>query len=427
MKRGHRSGGSGGGGGRGKRPRQREDTCDGGSHRGEDRPAAGPVASLGAIKGRQAVLATCYDGKEGRATKELLNILNAQADLLYPAETTVGNSIGGNSSSDIGGAGGGGSGSSSSDVVGSGTHSEDGGGGCDDDAALSIEEQIRREVLELRAGSGEHARFVPVRTDTRGVVAACVLDAGIDVSRLLSAAFVEIRRTRQRQCRFLVRLSPMTATCYAALEDVVRTAGPLLVAALPPLPLGPAAPGTTPGAAALASAMGTGVKTATNVAPSDAAENSDAMPVRPGRDSVSESAPASPMATAAASGSGAASEAARALHPAAGAATTAAGAAKEPAAAATAPAAPKAAAPTEAPPDGSRRFRIDLHRRSTGPERVAVITALAALVPPCHRVDLGNPEVTVIVEMIRGLCGVSVVTDFVENCRYSVRQLQEDL
>ena len=58
-------------------------------------------------------------------------------------------------------------------------------------------------------------------------------------------------------------------------------------------------------------------------------------------------------------------------------------------------------------------YAVRLQRRSAaGFPKDAAVRALAALVPPQHTVSLGAPEVTILVEVFKSLCGVAVVPGY---------------
>mmetsp|Transcript_7455 Transcript_7455/g.22049 ORF Transcript_7455/g.22049 Transcript_7455/m.22049 type:complete len:321 (+) Transcript_7455:551-1513(+) len=60
-----------------------------------------------------------------------------------------------------------------------------------------------------------------------------------------------------------------------------------------------------------------------------------------------------------------------------------------------------------------RSYAVVVKRRNAEEfPKEAAVKALAALVPPQHPVDLKSPEVTILVEVFKGLCGVSVVPGF---------------
>jgi tRNA acetyltransferase TAN1 len=64
---------------------------------------------------------------------------------------------------------------------------------------------------------------------------------------------------------------------------------------------------------------------------------------------------------------------------------------------------------------GEVKFSVDCERRAHAPdlERIDVIHAFAFSIPqPPYKVDLNNPEKTVLVNVVKGTCGASVVRDY---------------
>ncbi|MCL7045793.1 hypothetical protein MKW94_008844 [Papaver nudicaule] len=62
-------------------------------------------------------------------------------------------------------------------------------------------------------------------------------------------------------------------------------------------------------------------------------------------------------------------------------------------------------------------------RANTGIDRMKIITAVAKSVPEPHKVDLSNPDKTIIVEICKTLCCIGVVEKYKELSKYNLRQL----
>ncbi|XP_008800257.1 THUMP domain-containing protein 1 homolog isoform X2 [Phoenix dactylifera] len=62
-------------------------------------------------------------------------------------------------------------------------------------------------------------------------------------------------------------------------------------------------------------------------------------------------------------------------------------------------------------------------RANTGIERMAIINAVAKSVPQPHKVDLSNPDKTIIVQIVKTICLVGVVERYKELSKYNLRQL----
>eukprot|EP00055_Hartaetosiga_balthica_P008568 m.32347 g.32347 ORF g.32347 m.32347 type:complete len:283 (+) comp6378_c2_seq1:123-971(+) len=78
----------------------------------------------------------------------------------------------------------------------------------------------------------------------------------------------------------------------------------------------------------------------------------------------------------------------------------------------------------------STTFKIHLKRRfHDGLERDEVIEAIAQAlndVCPHHKADLNNPDIVVVVEIIKGIACLSVVDNFVKYHRYNLHETQKD-
>ncbi|PKA58575.1 hypothetical protein AXF42_Ash008862 [Apostasia shenzhenica] len=62
-------------------------------------------------------------------------------------------------------------------------------------------------------------------------------------------------------------------------------------------------------------------------------------------------------------------------------------------------------------------------RSNTGIERMTIINAVAKSVPQPHKVDLKNPDKTIIVQIAKTICMVGVVERYKELAKYNLRQL----
>lgn len=238
-----------------KRPRDEQD-CGEGGHTSEEeqrpkKPRRAAVINLGNVKGHQAVVGTCDIRNDRQATAELVDLLNAVADDMYPAHAEA-------EEDEAGSEGGGATAPGASVTVTNSTEKENSGGGDGAETkkpALSatattaaeaagagattaapeksVEEMIREEAAELR--STKTHRFKSVNTSVKGVVMVCVMDSKIDIVRLVDALFDEIRTTKTRRSRFLERVTPLQVTAYSELEAFKEAAKPIVSAGLPPV------------------------------------------------------------------------------------------------------------------------------------------------------------------------------------------------
>ncbi|KAL4852951.1 THUMP domain-containing protein 1 [Chlorella vulgaris] len=70
------------------------------------------------------------------------------------------------------------------------------------------------------------------------------------------------------------------------------------------------------------------------------------------------------------------------------------------------------------------QYAVAFDARAAPPlDRMAVIDAFASRVPAPHKVNLGAPQKTILVNLVKAVCGVAVVDRFKELCRYNVRTL----
>ncbi|KAM1116531.1 hypothetical protein TB2_006920 [Malus domestica] len=62
-------------------------------------------------------------------------------------------------------------------------------------------------------------------------------------------------------------------------------------------------------------------------------------------------------------------------------------------------------------------------RANTGIDRMKIINAVAKSVPAPHKVDLNNPDKTIVVEICRTICMIGVVDKYKQLAKYNLRQL----
>lgn len=62
-------------------------------------------------------------------------------------------------------------------------------------------------------------------------------------------------------------------------------------------------------------------------------------------------------------------------------------------------------------------------RANTGIDRMKIINAVAKAVPGPHKVDLNNPDKTIVVEIVKTICLIGVVDKYKELAKYNLRQL----
>ncbi|KAL1538936.1 THUMP domain-containing protein 1 isoform X2 [Salvia divinorum] len=62
-------------------------------------------------------------------------------------------------------------------------------------------------------------------------------------------------------------------------------------------------------------------------------------------------------------------------------------------------------------------------RANTGINRAKVIDAVAKCVPSIHKVDLANPDISIMVQIVKTVCLIGVVEKYKEFAKYNLRQL----
>ncbi|KAK4408297.1 THUMP domain-containing protein 1 [Sesamum angolense] len=62
-------------------------------------------------------------------------------------------------------------------------------------------------------------------------------------------------------------------------------------------------------------------------------------------------------------------------------------------------------------------------RANTGIDRSKVIDAVAKSVPSLHKVDLANPDINIVVQIVKTVCLIGVVEKYKELAKYNIRQL----
>ncbi|XVF04787.1 hypothetical protein REPUB_Repub05bG0115400 [Reevesia pubescens] len=62
-------------------------------------------------------------------------------------------------------------------------------------------------------------------------------------------------------------------------------------------------------------------------------------------------------------------------------------------------------------------------RANSGIERMKIIDSVAKSIPAPHKVDLSNPDMTIVVEIVKTVCLIGVVEKYKELAKYNLRQL----
>ncbi|KIY93742.1 hypothetical protein MNEG_14221 [Monoraphidium neglectum] len=64
-------------------------------------------------------------------------------------------------------------------------------------------------------------------------------------------------------------------------------------------------------------------------------------------------------------------------------------------------------------------------RACSGLDHMQVVDAFAKAVPPPHKVNLGKPDATILVQLVRNVCAVAVAPRYKALCKYNVRVAAE--
>ncbi|KAF3500647.1 hypothetical protein F2Q69_00044981 [Brassica cretica] len=74
--------------------------------------------------------------------------------------------------------------------------------------------------------------------------------------------------------------------------------------------------------------------------------------------------------------------------------------------------------------DNPRKFAVLYGARAnTGLDRMKIIHTVAKSIPAPHKVDLNNPEMSIVVEIVKTVCLIGVVEKYKELAKYNLRQL----
>ncbi|RHY29225.1 hypothetical protein DYB32_005323 [Aphanomyces invadans] len=72
------------------------------------------------------------------------------------------------------------------------------------------------------------------------------------------------------------------------------------------------------------------------------------------------------------------------------------------------------------------QFAVEVRKRNSGNiVTMDIINACVAVVGPQHKVNLTTPDVVILIEIFKNVCGVSVVTNFHQHKKFNVRMILE--
>ncbi|KAJ7523209.1 hypothetical protein O6H91_18G041500 [Diphasiastrum complanatum] len=73
--------------------------------------------------------------------------------------------------------------------------------------------------------------------------------------------------------------------------------------------------------------------------------------------------------------------------------------------------------------DGLKFAVVYEARANTSLDRMEIINAVAQLVPKHHSVDLKNPDITIIVQIVKTTCAIGIAHEFKEMAKYNLKQI----
>jgi len=69
------------------------------------------------------------------------------------------------------------------------------------------------------------------------------------------------------------------------------------------------------------------------------------------------------------------------------------------------------------------QYAILFEKRNNSLDKEAVIKEVASIVPPFHCVNLTNPELCIIIQIIKSACGISVVNNYQDYRKFNIQIL----
>jgi tRNA acetyltransferase TAN1 len=69
------------------------------------------------------------------------------------------------------------------------------------------------------------------------------------------------------------------------------------------------------------------------------------------------------------------------------------------------------------------QFSVEFEKRANNIDRMKSINVFAELVKPPHKVNLNKPQKTILVNILKNTCGISVVNDYRDLGRFNIRAL----
>ncbi|CEI97352.1 hypothetical protein RMCBS344292_11487 [Rhizopus microsporus] len=132
------------------------------------------------LPGMKGILVACTRGKESRAVKEAMDVLNEYADKLYPKEEKE-------------------------------EKEED-----------DIEASIAKEVAEIKDSSSDKKRFANITTGTDCLVFIRATDP-VEPVNLIHTMLTDMHEKQLKKTRYISRYLPIQKTCHANLPEIINT------------------------------------------------------------------------------------------------------------------------------------------------------------------------------------------------------------
>ncbi|RHY99719.1 hypothetical protein DYB26_008976 [Aphanomyces astaci] len=156
-------------------------------------------------KGFSAVLVTCDKTKERQCVKDILNILNDAADVLYPKKDDK--------------------------VV--DASAADNAVTADDDESKPTKtsaDLLQEEISGLKKDAKDRktGRFSALDSGVKGIILVQFLDESMDVKKVIDHIFEQVQKTMEFSSRFIQRMIPLEKLCYPSVEDITACATPFI-------------------------------------------------------------------------------------------------------------------------------------------------------------------------------------------------------
>eukprot|EP01083_Nonionella_stella_P011968 33958_1 len=149
------------------------------------------------MNGIRAVLLTCDQGREKQCREEVMDLFNEIADSQFPIQAE----------------------DSTETPVSS--------------SEFSLADSLKEELEEMQKPESERFAWFKM---PRGLALIQIKDKSLDPVRFVSEVFEEVLRRRVQLTRFTVRMTPFSATCFPSVDEILKTAKPIITEAFESVP-----------------------------------------------------------------------------------------------------------------------------------------------------------------------------------------------